>query len=53
MGKYILKATSSQNIWWTKNSVDKPNTAYLEQYVFEGGSDAPQWIQLGEITPNF
>lgn len=53
MGKYILKATSTPNIWWTKNSVDKPNTAYLNQYVFEGGSDAPQWILLGEITPNF
>ena len=39
---------TEQNIWWTKNSVDKPN-----KDTFDLIMRTAQWVDLGNITPNF
>lgn len=46
--KYKAYITDSNNIFWTKNSVDKPTKEFFETLM-----NSADWVDLGNITPNF
>ena len=46
--KYKAYITDSDEIFWTKNSVDKPTKDYFKYTM-----DRAIWKDLGNITPNF
>lgn len=46
--KYKAYITDSNKIFWTKNSVDKPTKEFFESLM-----GSTEWIDLGNITPNF
>lgn len=46
--KYKAYITDSNKVFWTKNSVDKPTKDFFESLM-----GSVEWIDLGNITPNF
>lgn len=46
--KYKAYITDSNKFFWTKNSVDKPTKQFFETII-----RSADWIELGNITPNF
>lgn len=46
--KYKAYITENTNIFWTKNSVDKPTKEYFDLIM-----RTSEWVDLGNITPNF
>lgn len=46
--KYKAFITREENIYWTKNSVDKPSKMGFDELM-----ENIIWLEMGEITPNF
>lgn len=53
MARFQLWGIKSDKIFWTKNSVDKPNPDFFFNFVSRENINVLGWESMGNFTPNF